>query len=724
LKQSARVLTNKRQFRFKAGSAPDILSRILGWVVGQSCNKRFSLSAIAAAGGAIFLAQLGSGASAAGPAYSWTRCFVGAQAGVATSASRWTYTDTNLYSSADNINIQVPGAHFNDNRGIIGLQAGCDRAIADSWLIGIEGSWFSNPMNSRNNNSGFTPFPPNFNLNQAITTNIQSVIGITPRLGLAVTPDWLLYAKGGYAAAKINTFGTFTPNDFDNATIGDFNTTGWHSGWAAGAGVEYRLFRNVTVGMEYDYYGFESALHSGITGLPGNTIDHRVNANVQTLMGRLNFALDTGPSADDTGPYAAYAAYVKAPPLAQPVASFSAFTTSEVKVSSWDGTRGANVFAPDHGSGYQVYSPTTIGIDYNVPSEYKLETRLKGGYVYAAQNTAGQIARYEGPVDTQASFNLTLLNFDSIRPLLGLSLNLPTGNSYLPGNERFTRMDPDLVEAGSYGVGFNINPTAGFIVGLNQTTAVSLSVGWTWQGPFTKEGITSFVLPNPGVPPPPTVVYSAFDLQQKVSPGNAFTANGNISSALGNLFLMASFAYMGDSHASIDGVATGKGGAKLIANGAANWQIDERWALSTNVSWTFSEKNEIADGFGGLVVEPKNSNSNLVIGSVEPSYMVTETLRVAANYSFLWRDRNYYDPLEDQFIPAKQKHQLGASATYALSQTTSVTLRGSHAWVRQDDGPLLLTETATLASPAIFALSPPMLTYGVWAASIAATVNF
>ena len=151
---------------------------------------------------------------------------------------------------------------------------------------------------------------------------------------------------------------------------------------------------------------------------------------------------------------------MKAPPQAQPGPSFSAFTTNELKYSSWDGSRGANVFAPDRGSGYQVYSPTTIGVDYVVPSEYKLETRLKSGYVYSTQNTFGQVARYEGPVDTQASFNLTLLNFDSIRPLLGLALNLPTGNSYLPGNQRFTRMDPDLVDAGAYGAGFNINPTA------------------------------------------------------------------------------------------------------------------------------------------------------------------------------------------------------------------------------------------------------------------------
>ena len=168
-------------------------------------------------------------------------------------------------------------------------------------------------------------------------------------------------------------------------------------------------------------------------------------------------------------------------------------------------------------------------------------------------------------------------------------------------------------------------------------------------------------------------------------------------------------------------MATGKAGAKFTANGTANYQIDERWALSVNVSWNFAEKNEITDGLGGLIIEPKNSNSHVIIGSIDPSYMVTERLRLAANYSFLYRDHNFYDLLQDQFIPAKQKHLAGGSATYAITQAASVTFRGSHAWVRQDDGPLLMT---TLGPPPVLALQPPMLKYEVWAASIAANLRF
>ena len=697
--------------------------------MGRSFEKLFLLSTIAATGGATFLVQSSSEVQAAGPAYSWTRCYVGAQAGAATSTSRWAYTNSNPFSSTDNLDPQlVPGANFNDNRGVIGLQAGCNRAIADQWLVGIEGAGFSNPMNSRNNNSGFTPFPSNFGFNEFVTTNIQSVLSATGRLGFAPTPDWLFYGKGGYAAARIETSGTFSPSDFNDPTLGDFSSTAWHSGWTAGAGLEYRLFKNVTIGAEYNYYRFANVSRSAAEALPdlengvptpSNPVNHRVNADVQTLMARVNFAL---PSGDGTDPLAAYAAYVKAPPLAPPVNPWSAFTSSEVRYSTWTGTRGTNVFVADQGrgSGYQVYSPTTIGIDYNSPSEYKLETRFKGGYVYTSQNTAGQIARYEGPVDTQVSFNLTLQNFDTIQPLFGLALNLPTGNSYLPGNQRFTRMDPDLVDVGSYGVGFNVNPTAGFIIGLNQTTAVSFSAGYTWQGDFTREGIFQVGEPNPRGPgvTPDSVVLEAFDLPQRIHPGDAFTANGNISSKLGKLSLMSSFAYIGSTRASIDGLASGRTGANFTANGAANYQIDDRWALATNVSWSFTQKNEVPDGLGSLFVEPKDSNSNMVIGSIEPSYMVTDRLRLAANYSFLYRDHNFYDQLQEQFIAAKQKHLVGASLTYAATSTSIITVRGSHAWVRQDDGPLVPAENQVLA------LEPPALKYEVWAASIGANISF
>lgn len=49
-------------------------------------------------------------------------------------------------------------------------------------------------------------------------------------------------------------------------------------------------------------------------------------------------------------------------------------------------------------------------------------------------------------------------------------------------------MDPDLVDVGSFGAGFNVNPTAGVIFAVSENTAVSVSAGYAWLGDFTREG--------------------------------------------------------------------------------------------------------------------------------------------------------------------------------------------------------------------------------------------
>ncbi len=112
----------------------------------------------------------------------------------------------------------------------------------------------------------------------------------------------------------------------------------------------------------------------------------------------------------------------------------------------------------------------------------------------------------------------------------------------------------------------------------------------------------------------------------------------------------------------------------------------------------------------------------MVIASIEPTYRVTDTLRLGVNYSYLYRDNNYYDQIQDQFIPAKQKHSVGGSATVALTPTANLTFRGSHAWIKQEDSAFLVT-TFTPPPPA-FGFQPPALKFESWAASVAANFSF
>jgi hypothetical protein len=245
-------------------------------------------------------------------------------------------------------------------------------------------------------------------------------------------------------------------------------------------------------------------------------------------------------------------------------------------------------------------------------------------------------------------------------------------------------------------------------MGLNQSTAISLSAGYAWQGKFVREALN---LDTPGV--------GAFNLKRYIDPGDVVTANFNVTTEVGNTVIYGSFAYMSESAVVIDGIEAGRAGAKYNTNLTLNTTLTDRWSIVTNGTWSFAEKNEITVG-GALVPEPKNSNSHVVIGSVEPGYLVTERLLVAANYSFLWRDENFYDQIENQFIPAKTKHTVGLSGRYVVTENSSIEVRGAYSWIEQDPSSIL---QVTLAPPTFDAL-PPQLNYTAWMVSTAANIRF
>lgn len=637
-------------------------------------------------------ADVGMPVKASPPAVlTWDGCYAGAQLGGAYSRSRWQYDGgNNPFTAADPASpVLITNESFQQAKAAVGGQAGCNFSYSGPWMLGMEAGLIATPMDrSQDQNIAGVG-----GVRGSIRTEISSIVSATGRIGFSPTQDWLVYAKGGYAGAYIRTSGSLA-----SLPQFDYSDVNWHHGWTVGAGFEYRLFRNVSIGAEYGYYRFGDKDYSqAFVAAPNNPVHLQAGAEVHTAMARMNFYSPDSPAAKTAAAFSS---------PAFPAGRFSSFVNTSTQVGAWEGTRGPNVFQPDRGRGYQVYSPLAIGVDYD-ESAFKVETRVKGGYVYTAQRTPGQTAFYSGPVDTQTSFNVVMLNFASIRPQFGVALNLPTGTAYLPNNQRFTRIDPDLAPVGSYGAGFNINPTAGFVVGLDQNTAVSLSGGYAWQGNFVREGI-NVDIPGPG----------AFALKQYISPGDIITANFNITTQVGNTTILGTFAYMSESSVTTNGVASGRAGAKYNSNLTLNTKINDKWDIATNFSWSFAEKNDINVG-GVLVVEPKNSNSHVVIGSIDPGYLATDRLRVSANYSFLWRDENFYDQIENQFIPAKQKHTVGLGARYIVSDTSSIDVRAGRSWIQQDASSIIPVAPA----PSVAAV-PPQMNFTAWTVSTGANLRF
>jgi hypothetical protein len=344
------------------------------------------------------------------------------------------------------------------------------------------------------------------------------------------------------------------------------------------------------------------------------------------------------------------------------------------------------------GEGSQFYAPTTGLMVADFANGPRWEFSARTGYVWSHHGTDGQEATYEGAVDTQVSAQITLRGFEYVSPIAGLVVNVPTGESFLPGQQRFVRMDPDLVELGAYGEGLNVNPTIGFSFAPTANWIVTPSVGYARRGKYDKEG--GIVLLNTTPP-------SALDLtSSKVSttPGDALTASLTSVGRLGDWTVQGSFAYTSQSDVEMDGVPVGRAGATYFANVAAVYPLAPTASILFNGSWRYAEKNKIQDpasltagapfGGGDLIEEAKNSNSNVLIGAVQPTVLLTDQLSMGVNYSILWRDENYYNIIEDRFYPARTKHSLGLVFDYAPSQTSVISLSGSRFWAADEAGPL------------------------------------
>jgi len=101
---------------------------------------------------------------------------------------------------------------------------------------------------------------------------------------------WMLYAKGGFAGAGDKYYA------FD--TGANYNFTGLENrlGWTAGAGIEWALWEDWSVKLEYNYYGFGTRSVTFIDNTLALTSGpENIKQNIQTIMLGVNFHVFAGP---------------------------------------------------------------------------------------------------------------------------------------------------------------------------------------------------------------------------------------------------------------------------------------------------------------------------------------------------------------------------------------------------------------------------------------------
>lgn len=199
------------------------------------------------------------------PHTNWSGLYIGGHAGYGFGTANW------------GTNATVPGEQVSTSPTgwLAGGQLGYRFQVFQNWLVGAE---VAGAYADISQTVASTVAP-----NRDRRTQLRSMFAVTGQVGMT-WGDWLLYGKGGWVRGDVR-------REANNNNPGGFDVT-WTQqadGWTAGAGAEYALWRNLSVGLEYAYYSLSvgqiTAANSGgvVVRAGGSTFD------IHAVTGRINY---------------------------------------------------------------------------------------------------------------------------------------------------------------------------------------------------------------------------------------------------------------------------------------------------------------------------------------------------------------------------------------------------------------------------------------------------
>lgn len=201
------------------------------------------------------------------PVATWTGFYLGANVGGGWNTNDW----SNVNSVLTTLNVGAPAGNGNANGILGGFQGGFNYQIGQKVVIGIEGEYDFADIRGK---TFLKPrdFP---GLGSTRERNIASVTG---RIGALYHDDILIYVKGGWAWSQFRYDVSGTDGEggvFSYPTVSDNR-----SGGTIGLGAEYRLDRNWTAKIEYDYYDFGTKTVSFPQGNQGSFLTSPFNVDI------------------------------------------------------------------------------------------------------------------------------------------------------------------------------------------------------------------------------------------------------------------------------------------------------------------------------------------------------------------------------------------------------------------------------------------------------------
>ena len=167
----------------------------------------------------------------------WGGFYIGGNVGYAWTGSSFTHLETGLLPTSEAFS-------NNPNSFLGGAQIGARYQLQPNLYAGVEASYLFRNADAQTR-TDLDPALPRYRLSK-----VGDIWSISGNLGYAFG-DYLAYAKAGYASTKL---------EYKNIVIADGEILGQSKsqvgGYVLGAGLEYAWTKNVSLGLEYNYYNF------------------------------------------------------------------------------------------------------------------------------------------------------------------------------------------------------------------------------------------------------------------------------------------------------------------------------------------------------------------------------------------------------------------------------------------------------------------------------------
>jgi len=213
-------------------------------------------------------------AAVAAPLYNWSGIYIGGNIGYGWSDAGWTdQDDTTLFGD-----YVPPDGFSNKLSGIIGGgQIGFNYQTGN-WVLGAEAMF--DAASVKGDFASDTLFGAG---DDQFEARIKTLMLFTARVGYAWN-NVLAYGKAGIAAANIEA----SVSDDVGPNTGSGSESHWLAGPTVGAGLEYGITPNLSIGAEYDYIHLDSSSYQ--LGDASGSYSWDVNVeDVHMVLAKLNY---------------------------------------------------------------------------------------------------------------------------------------------------------------------------------------------------------------------------------------------------------------------------------------------------------------------------------------------------------------------------------------------------------------------------------------------------